>query len=131
MGVCPFELVAIAAFHPSTVMLLKGVVAAAESNRLFRLICTDERTGALSRISLGLLAYNQKSTTDATIFQLSNSTKSCAPSALTTPSYAPNLNLSVRFVCIDCWREASSRCCTSRHLIPLGILNRLNESKLS
>ncbi len=56
MGVCPFELVAIAAFHPSTVMLLKGVVAAAESNRLFRLICTDERTGALSRISLGLLA---------------------------------------------------------------------------
>ena len=107
------KLVAVAAFHPSAVMLSKGVVAAAESNRLFRLICTDERTGALSRIFTDLLAYNQKFTTDVTIFQLSNSTKSCAPSALTIPPYASNLDRTVRFVCIDCWREASSQHYTS------------------
>ena len=104
----------------------RGLVAAAESNRLFRLIFTDERTGAPGRISPDLRTQDQKSTTDATVFQLPNSTKSSAPSALTIPPYASNLDRSVRFACIDCRKETSPRHHTSRHLIPLGILNPLN-----
>lgn len=74
----------------------------------FGLFAPTSAPALLAASPLSLQAHDQKFTIQATIFQLSNRTKSYAPSALTIPPYASNLDRSVRFVCIDCGKETFS-----------------------